>query len=297
MAVFLMTTPEGTFKRVAIIGIGLIGSSIACALREYELADEIVCGDANPSHVKQAIELGIVDDAFEDNTEAVEGADLVVLCTPVGSLGMVATEIGKHLSPGCIVTDVGSVKQDVFKDASQVLPKNIHFIPGHPIAGTEESGPAAGFAELFQGRWCILTPPENTNSDALNRLKYMWESCGAKVGVMTPEQHDMVLAATSHLPQLVAYAVVSTAADISESSKQEVMKFSAGGFRDVTRIAASDPVMWRDIFIHNREAALGAIDRFSENLSYLRAAIKDNDGDKLKELFGRAQKAKKDSAT
>ncbi|MDD3287409.1 MAG: prephenate dehydrogenase/arogenate dehydrogenase family protein [Alphaproteobacteria bacterium] len=289
----MSVTSQAHFKRVAIIGIGLIGSSIASALREYEIADEIVCGDSNPSHVQQALELGLVDAAYDDNQEAVEAADLVVLCTPVGAIGRVAGEIVSHLATGCILTDVGSVKKSVIEEILPLLSPAVHFIPGHPIAGTEESGPAAGFAELFQGRWCILTPLPDVNAEALLRLRSLWESLGAKVEIMTPDQHDRALATTSHLPQMVSYTTMNTARDMSDAFGMELVRYSAGGFRDVTRIAASDPVMWRDIFIHNREAALEVVEKFAENLGELKKAISDGDGDKLKELFSRASEARR----
>jgi cyclohexadieny/prephenate dehydrogenase len=226
---------------------------------------------------------------METNAEAVEGADLVIVCIPVGVCGAVAKEIGPHLKAGATISDVGSVKGSVVRDMVPHLPKNIHFVPAHPVAGTEHSGPDAGFAELFEGRWCILTPPEGTDPMAAERLAAFWRRLGANVETMTPEHHDMVLAITSHIPHLIAYNIVGTAADMEQVTQGEVIKFSAGGFRDFTRIAASDPVMWRDVFLNNKDAVLEMLGRFSEDLAALQRMIRWDDGNALEELFSRTR--------
>ena len=236
-----------------------------------------------------ALDIGIVDSVHDTAAEAVKDADLVILCSPVGTYGALAAEIGPHLKPGCILTDVGSVKGAVVRDVAPHLPFHVHFIPGHPIAGTEQSGPRAGFAKLFENRWCILTPPPHASMAAVAKLKAFWEAFGSKVDEMTPEHHDLVLAITTHLPHLIAYNTVATAADLEEVTKSEVIKYSAGGFRDFTRIAASDPTMWRDVFLNNRDAVLEMLGRFSEELSVLQRAIRWGDGDTLFDLFTRAR--------
>jgi cyclohexadieny/prephenate dehydrogenase len=252
------------FDKVAIVGLGLIGSSIARAARAQGAVREIVATARSPKTRKRVVELGLADKVVETNEEAVEGADLVIVCVPVGVCGVVAKEIGPHLKAGATVSDVGSVKGSIVRDMGSHLPKTVHFVPAHPVAGTEHSGPDAGFAELFENRWCILTPPEGTNAQAVDRLAAFWRLLGAKVETMTPEHHDIVLAITSHIPHLIAYNIVGTAADVEEVTQSEVIKFSAGGFRDFTRIAASDPVMWRDVFLNNKEAVLEMLGRFSE---------------------------------
>jgi len=277
------------FRRVAILGIGLIGSSLARAVRFHELATEIVGGDASAAVCATAERLGVVDRATTDCAAACAGADLVVLSTPVGKLGDVATRIAPMLDPEAIVTDVGSVKQAVIRDVGAVLPAGVHFVPGHPIAGTEHSGPESGFATLFQGRWCILTPPPGTNEAAVAKVTELWQRCGSTIEVMDAGHHDRVLAITSHLPHLIAYTIVGTAVDLAEESRSEVIKFSASGFRDFTRIAASDPVMWRDIFLNNREAVLEIIQRFTEDLTALQRAIRWGEGDTLQERFTRTR--------
>ncbi|MBI3672116.1 MAG: prephenate/arogenate dehydrogenase family protein, partial [Rhizobiales bacterium] len=220
-------------------------------------------------------------------------ADLVILCSPVGTYGEVAREIGPALKPGAILTDVGSVKAAVVRDVGPHVPKGVHFIPGHPVAGTEQSGPESGFAELFGNRWCILTPLPDADPAAVSRLEGFWRACGSNVETMTPEHHDLVLAITSHLPHLIAYNIVATAADLEEVTGSEVIKYSAGGFRDFTRIAASDPTMWRDVFLNNREAVLEMLGRFSEDLSALQRAIRWGDGEALHLLFARAREIRR----
>jgi cyclohexadieny/prephenate dehydrogenase len=221
----------------------------------------------------------------ENPAEAVSGADLVILCTPVGAFGEVAQKIAPALKPGAIITDVGSVKMAVIRDVGPHVPSGVHFVPGHPIAGTEHSGPEAGFPELFDGRWCILTPPAGTDATAVETLAEFWRGCGSRVEVMEARHHDLVLAITSHVPHLIAYNIVGTASDLEQVTQSEVIKFSAGGFRDFTRIAASDPTMWRDVFLNNREAVLEVLGRFSEDLSRLQRAIRWGEGDVLFDLF------------
>ena len=277
------------FERVAIIGIGLIGSSLARVLRRDKLTGEIVACARQPATRAKALELGIVDRVTDSAAEAVRDADIVILATPLSAYAAIGSEIGPALRPGAIVTDVGSVKQAVIRDLRPSLPAKVHFIPGHPVAGTEHSGPESGFAELFRDRWCILTPLPDTDAAALTRLTALWEQAGMRVVTMDPEHHDKVLAMTSHLPHVIAYTIVGTATDLEDSLKSEVIKFSAGGFRDFTRIAGSDPVMWRDIFLNNREAVLEMLQRFSEDLTALQRAIRWGEGDKLEELFSRTR--------
>ena len=278
------------FKKLALIGIGLIGSSISHAARRGGLVGEIAGAARSRATCDKALELGLVDTATEDPAAAVEGADLVVLCVPVGSCGAVAKAMAPGLSAGAIVTDVGSVKGSVVADVGQHLPESVHFVPGHPIAGTEQSGPEAGFAELFDQRWCILTPTETTDPQATARLKAFWEGLGSNVEIMSPDHHDMVLAITSHLPHLIAFNIVNTVDHLERIADADVIKYSAGGFRDFTRIAASDPTMWRDVFLNNREAVLEMLGRFTEDLTNLQRAIRYGDGDTLFELFSDARR-------
>ena len=249
-----MTTP--LYDTLALIGVGLIGSSIARAARAHGAVRQIVTTARSAKTRKRVAELGIADKVVETNADAVKDANLVIVCIPVGVCGAVAKEIGPHLKSGATVSDVGSVKSSVIRDMGAHLPKTVHFVPAHPVAGTEHSGPDSGFAELFEGRWCILTPPEGTDAEAVDRLAAFWRLLGAKVEIMSAEHHDLVLAITSHVPHLIAYNIVGTAADMEEVTQSEVIKFSAGGFRDFTRIAASDPVMWRDVFLNNKDAVL-----------------------------------------
>jgi len=281
------------FQRVALIGIGLIGSSLSHAMRRAGLAGAVT-GHAQSARTREtAIRLGLVDAMYDTAAEAVKGADLVILCTPVGVYGRIAQEIGPHLQPGCIVTDVGSVKGAVVKDVGPHIPAGVHFIPGHPIAGTEHSGPEAGFAELFDGRWCVLTPVDGTDPEAVAKLVAFWQRCGSNVEVMDANHHDMVLAVTSHIPHLIAFSIVNTARHLERVTDSEVIKFSAGGFRDFTRIAASDPVMWRDVFLNNREAALEMLGRFTEDLTVLQRAIRFGDGATLHNMFAEARAIRK----
>lgn len=276
------------FRRVVICGLGLIGSSIARALRKHDLADRLVCFDASPEVQAKGLALGIVDEAGSDPALAA-GADLVLLCVPVGACGAVAAALAPHLAQGCIVSDVGSVKQAVIRDVAPLIPAGVQFVPGHPIAGTEHSGPEAGFAELFIGRWWLLTPLPDTEDAATERMQALWEAVGSQVAVMPPDHHDRVLAITSHLPHLIAYTIVGTATDLESHIQQEVVKFSASGFRDFTRIAASDPVMWRDVFLNNREAVLEMLGRLHEDLGILARAIRVGDGATLQDKFTRTR--------
>ena len=276
------------FDRVALIGIGLIGSSLARVLRRDKLAGEIVACD-RAATLDAVRRLGLADAVTDDPADAARGADLIMLATPLSAYADIGRRISGSLTPGAIVSDVGSVKAAVIRDLQPSLPAGVHLVPGHPVAGTEHSGPEAGFAEMFRDRWCILTPLPGGDSAAVETVKRLWESAGMKVVSMDAEHHDMVLAITSHLPHLIAYTIVGTAIDLEETLKSEVIKFSAGGFRDFTRIAASDPVMWRDVFLNNREAVLEMLQRFTEDLTALQRAIRWGEGDKLEELFTRTR--------
>ncbi len=277
------------FEKAALIGLGLIGSSIARAIRAYGAAREIVAADSSANVLSRVRELAIADNVTDDPASAVRGADLVILCVPVGVCGEVARVIAPHLRQGAILSDVGSVKAAVVAQVSPHMPAGVHFIPAHPIAGTEYSGPDAGFATLFQNRWCILTPPEGTDAAAIDKLASFWTRLGANVETMSAGHHDLVLAVTSHLPHLIAYNIVGTAADLEEVTQSEVIKFSASGFRDFTRIAASDPTMWRDIFLNNKDAVLEMLGRFDEDLTALQRMIRRGDGEGLFELFTRTR--------
>ncbi len=282
-----MTAP--LFDTLAIIGPGLIGSSIARAARAQGAVRSIVASSRSPETRKIIAKLGIADKVVETSAQAVEGADLVIVCVPVGVCGTVAKEIAPHLKAGAIVSDVGSVKGVIVRDMGPHLPDNVHFVPAHPVAGTEHSGPEAGFAELFENRWCILTPPEGTDAESVDRLAAFWSLLGANVEIMTPDHHDLVLAVTSHLPHLIAYTIVGTADELETVTRSEVLKFSAGGFRDFTRIATSDPTMWRDIFLANKEAVLEMLGRFNEDVAALTKAIRRGDGEALSEHFTRTR--------
>jgi cyclohexadieny/prephenate dehydrogenase len=277
------------YDKVALVGIGLIGSSMAHAMRRGGVASHIAGYAHRAETLEKARAVGFADSLHGDLAGCVGGADLVVLATPVGTYAVLAEQIAPHLKQGATVTDVGSVKSAVIRDVGPHVPEGVHFIPAHPIAGTEQSGPEAGFAELFDGRWCILTPPPGTDTIALERLKRFWQALGSDVDVMDARHHDLVLAITSHLPHLIAYNIVGTADDLQAVTKTEVIKYSAGGFRDFTRIAASDPTMWRDVFLNNREAVLEVLGRFSEDLSALQRAIRWGDGEALFNLFTRTR--------
>ncbi|MDA1131912.1 MAG: prephenate/arogenate dehydrogenase family protein [Proteobacteria bacterium] len=277
------------FQRVALIGAGLIGSSLARVLRREQLADHIaVCARSEETRAK-SLELGFADSADADPAAAVRGADLVVLCTPLGVYRTIAEAIAPALSGDAIVSDVGSVKNMVVRELAPALPEGTRIVPAHPVAGTEHSGPEAGFAELFEGRWCILTPPPGADPAAVETVAAMWRAAGSRIETMDAEHHDLVLAVTSHLPHLIAFNIVGTAADLEVVTESEVIKYSAGGFRDFTRIAASDPVMWRDVLLANREAVLEMLARFNEDLSRLQRAIRWGDGETLQQLFTRTR--------
>lgn len=281
--------PEPLFDRIALIGIGLIGSSIARDVKALGLARDVVVSTRSPETLKRAEELGLGTSYALSAADAVEGADLVIVSVPVGASEAVARLIAPHLKPGAIVTDVGSTKASVIAQMAPHMPKSVHFIPGHPLAGTEKSGPDAGFTGLFQGRWCIFTPLPGTDATALAKLKAFWEALGSKIDEMDPEHHDKVLAIVSHLPHIIAYNIVGTADDLEAVTQSEVIKYSASGFRDFTRLAASDPTMWRDVCLHNKDAILEMLARFSEDLAYLQRAIRWGEGDKLFELFTRTR--------
>lgn len=288
-----MSKPKPLYNRLALIGVGLIGSSIARAARAQGAVGSIVATARSETTRKRVAELGLADQVVETAAAAVEGADLVIVCIPVGACGPVAAEIGPHLMAGATVSDVGSVKGSVVRDMAPHLPKNIHFVPAHPVAGTEYSGPDAGFAELFVNRWCILTPPEGEDPAAVEKLAAFWRLIGANVETMAPDHHDLVLAVTSHLPHLIAYTIVGTADELETVTRSEVLKFSAGGFRDFTRIAASDPTMWRDVFVANKDAVLEILGRFTEDLQALSRAIRWGEADKLHELFTRTREIRR----
>ncbi|MGB7078675.1 MAG: prephenate/arogenate dehydrogenase family protein, partial [Xanthobacteraceae bacterium] len=274
-----MSKPTPLFNRLALIGVGLIGSSIARAARLQGAVREIAATARSAETRRRVAELGLADQVLETNAAAVADADLVIVCAPVGACGDIAKEIAPHLKAGAVVSDVGSVKGAIVRDMAPHLPAAVHFVPAHPVAGTEHSGPDAGFAELFVERWCILTPPENTDAKAVERLAAFWRMLGAKVETMAPGHHDLVLAITSHLPHLIAYTIVGTADELGEVTRSEVLKFSAGGFRDFTRIAASDPTMWRDVFLANKDAVLEMLGTFNEDLARLTRAIRRGDAD------------------
>ena len=281
------------FGRVALIGVGLIGSSLARVIKRDSLASEVVACARTQATCDRALELEIVDHATTDPATAAAGADLVMICTPLGVYAEVVAALAPELKPGAILSEVGSVKYTVIRDLAPLVPDGVHFVPGHPVAGTERSGPDAGFAELFQDRWCILTPPEGVDPGAVERVAELWRRAGMMIEIMDPEHHDQVLAITSHVPHLIAYTIVGTATDLEEQMKSEVVKFAAGGFRDFTRIAASDPVMWRDIFLNNREAVLEMLDRFTEDLTALQRAIRGGEGEVLQDLFTRTRELRR----
>jgi cyclohexadieny/prephenate dehydrogenase len=276
-------------ERLAVIGLGLIGSSIARAARRVNAAQTIVAGDADPKVRERVRALGLVDQVASTLAEAARAADLVILCVPVGANASVAEEIAPQLKSGAIVSDVGSVKSAVLAALAPRLPKTARLVPAHPVAGTEHSGPDAGFETLFRRRWCILTPAENADGAAVQLVKDFWQALGSNVEIMSAAHHDLVLAITSHVPHLIAYNIVGTAADLEEVTSSEVMKFSAGGFRDFTRIAASDPTMWRDVFLNNKDAVLEVLGRFNEDLAALQRMIRWGEGDGLFELFTRTR--------
>ena len=280
---------EPIFDELAIIGVGLIGSSVARAVRRRKAARRIVLVDRSEETLARAKALALGDETTSDMARAVKNADCVILCVPVGANGEIAGAIGPALKRGAIVSDVGSVKGAVISAIEPILPSHARFVPAHPVAGTEQSGPDAGFASLFINRWCILTPPNGADPEAVRKLRALWEALGSNVEIMSAAHHDLVLAITSHVPHLIAYNIVGTAADLEEVTRSEVIKFSAGGFRDFTRIAASDPTMWRDVFLHNKDAVLEMLGRFNEDLMALQRMIRREDGDGLFDLFTRTR--------
>jgi cyclohexadieny/prephenate dehydrogenase len=280
---------EPIFDELAIVGVGLIGSSIARAARRRNAARRIVLADHSIAVLERAKALGLGDLVADDLARAVSGADCVILSVPVGAYGAVGRAIAPALKPGTVVSDVGSVKSAVILALEAVLPDHARLVPAHPVAGTEQSGPDAGFADLFVNRWCILTPAEGADDEAVAKVKALWEALGSHVEIMGAAHHDLVLAITSHVPHLIAYNIVGTAADLEEVTRSEVIKFSAGGFRDFTRIAASDPTMWRDVFLHNKDAVLEMLGRFNEDLTALQRMIRRGDGDGLFALFTRTR--------
>tara|TARA_R110002072_G_scaffold170294_6_gene323812 strand:- start:2719 stop:3642 length:924 start_codon:yes stop_codon:yes gene_type:complete len=286
-----MNTP--LFDKVAFIGIGLIGSSIARVMRRDGLAGSIVACARSDKTLDTVLELGLADEVTKDPAVAAQDADLVMICTPVSTYGAIAEAIAPSLKTGAIVTDVGSVKASAVKAVMPHLPEGTHFVPGHPIAGTENSGPESGFDTLFEGRWFLITPPPGTDQGAIDKVAELWKRAGSNIDYLEPEHHDQVLAITSHLPHLIAYTIVGTATDLEDHIKSEVVKYSASGFRDFTRIAASDPVMWRDIFIANRDAVLEMLGRLSEDLAGLQRAIRVGDGDTLEALFRRTREIRR----
>lgn len=276
---------DPAFSRICIIGIGLIGASLAHVIRRDGLAGHIAVCDMNPAHRQRALELGLADSVHESAAEAVAGSDLIVVAAPIGAFASIGQAMKPALKPGMIVTDTGSSKRSVLRDLGPFIPDGVHFVPGHPIAGTEHSGPDAGFPELFQGRWCILTPPPGTDQGAVEKVASLWRAAGSMIEVMEPGHHDQVLAITSHLPHLIAFTICGTAGDLEDVLEQEVIKFSASGFRDFTRIAASDPIMWRDIFLNNRDALLEVAGRMQEDLARLQRAIRWGEGEEIEKLI------------
>ncbi|MEM7618030.1 MAG: prephenate/arogenate dehydrogenase family protein [Pseudomonadota bacterium] len=273
------------FKQITIIGFGLIGSSIARGVLEKKLCETLICVDQSEEVCKTVAKLGLAHHAYTDAAKGVQGSDLVILCTPVGIIGEVAEQIAPNLKDGAIVSDAGSVKRSVIDSVADKLPEGVHFVPAHPLAGTEFSGPENGFAALFHDRWCVLTPLPNTELRPIEKITALWEGLGSNVEIMDAQHHDLVLGITSHLPHLIAYTIVGTATDLEDDIKSEVVKFSASGFRDFTRIAASDPTMWRDVFLNNKTAVLEVLQRFTEDLTALQRAIRKGDGDYLYQHF------------
>jgi len=278
---------------ITIIGMGLIGSSLARRIREAGLAEKVIAADHDIDVCKKVVELGFADEVTDNLAQSVEDADMVVLAVPVGVMGKVAQKIAPHLKDGAILTDTGSVKASVIEAIKPFCRSGIHFVPGHPIAGTEFSGPESGFSTLFEGRWCILTPLPDVSVRAVEAVTHLWEGCGSKVEIMDVKYHDLVLGITSHLPHLIAYTIVGTANDLEDDIKSEVIKYSASGFRDFTRIAASDPTMWRDVFLSNKDAVLEILQRFNEDLTAMQRAIRKGDGEYLYRRFGETREIRK----
>lgn len=281
------------FQRLTLIGLGLIGSSVARAARETGVAVEVVAHDSSEAVCARVAALGIADHVEPDLARAVAGADCVMLCAPVGALADIAVVIAPHMAAGSILTDVGSTKLSVVRDVGPLVPAGVHFVPAHPLAGTEFSGPDAGFAELFQGRYCLVVPPAGTDAAAVAKIISLWQRMGATVEEMEPAHHDRVLAVVSHLPHLLAFTICGTADDLADETRQEVLRFAASGFRDFTRIAASDPVMWRDIFLNNREALLEMLARFTEDAQAMAKAIRWGDAGYIEDKVMRGRKIRR----
>ena len=288
-----MNNSKYHFKHIALIGVGLIGSSLARSIKRYHLCEHISIYSRSSTTIKKARDLKLGNSYHRDPEKAVKDADLVVICTPMGAYSSIAQAITSALKPGAIVSDVGSTKQSVFNDLNPYLPEGVHLVPAHPVAGTAESGPESGFSELFEGHWCILTPSEGTDPEAITKLKNLWNSCGMMVEIMDAAHHDHVLAITSHLPQLIAYTIVGTVTDLQDDLKSEVTKFAAGGLRDFTRIAASDPIMWRDVCLKNTDAVLDVLGRFTEDLTALQRAIRRGQGEILEDSFERTREIRR----
>ena len=281
------------FSKVTFIGFGLINSSLAHVFKLKTLAKETTAFSRSKETREKIKNLNIVDNVNDNIQESVKDSDLIVLGIPVGAMEGIVSEIAPFLKSGTIITDVGSVKKHLIDSILPILPSDVYFVPGHPIAGTEKSGPESGFAELFKGRWCILTPNKNTSQVALEKVKFIWEQAGMQIATMDAEYHDRVLAITSHIPHLVAFSIVGTVTELEDQLKTEVIKYSAGGFRDFTRIAASDPIMWRDVFLNNSEAVLEMLGRFIEDLTALQKSIRWQDGDSLENLFTKTREIRK----
>jgi len=290
----LIFMAEPLFKRIALLGIGLIGSSVArIAMERDDIAVEVVANARTQATLDRVMELGIAHRVEMDPAKAVEGADLVMLCAPVGAYAALAEAIAPHLMPGAIVTDVGSTKQSVIRDVGPLIPAGVHFVPAHPMAGTEHSGPDAGFSTLFQGRWCLIVPIPGTDPAANDKVAELWRRCGSMIEVMEPAHHDRVVAIVSHLPHLIAFTICGTADDLEDESRQQVLRFAAAGFRDFTRIAASDPAMWRDVFLNNREALLEMLARFMEDAQAMARAVRWGDPGYIEESIKRGRKIRR----
>ena len=288
-----MSNKEPLFRRIALIGIGLLGSSLARAINKYGLSEHTSIYTRSPATLEKARDLKLGDSYHRDPAEAVKDADFVVICTPMGAYTSVAQAMSPGLKAGVIVSDVGSTKQSVFGDVSPHLPDGVHLVPAHPVAGTAESGPESGYAKLFEGHWCILTPSDDTDTVAITKVKTLWKRCGMMIETMDAAHHDHVLAITSHLPQLISYTIVGTVADLQDDLKSEVTKFAAGGLRDFTRIAASDPIMWRDVCLKNKDAVLDVLGRFTEDLTALQRAIRRGQSDVLEDSFNRTREIRR----
>ena len=282
------------FNKVVLIGIGLIGSSIARVIKRDKIARHLVAVAKSKKTIDSVMELGIADSVTLDPSEAVKEADMVMLCSPLGTYKKIVSEIGPNLKPGCILTDVGSVKGCVFEDIEIEKLVGVELVPAHPVAGTEYSGPESGFAELFEGRWCVITPDVSASKKSIEKISRLWETAGSTVEIMDPNHHDQIMAMTSHLPHLISYTIVGTATDLEKSLVSEVVKFSAGGFRDFTRVAASDPTMWGDIMIKNKEAVLEVLQRFNEDLTALQRAIRWDEYDLIHDFFSKTRKIRKE---